>query len=317
MILGPPAKDMAGKRLLIVADGALQYIPFGALPEPRQGSAHPLPLMSEHVIVSLPSIAILKILRQEEAARKEPAKTVAVLADPVFAANDGRLARKNSPASSEVVAQRSPDAADERLTRSVRDAGLLHLPRLPYTRKEAEEILAMSPRASSMGATDFNANRTQALDPKLGSYKFVHFATHGLIDNQHPELSGLVLSLFNEQGKPVEGFLPLEDIYNLNLPVDMVVLSACDTGLGKEISGEGLLGLTRGFMYAGASRVVASLWKVNDVATAELMQRFYRGILHDQLPAAAALRQAQLQMLQTRWSSPYYWAAFQIHGEWK
>jgi len=97
-----------------------------------------------------------------------------------------------------------------------------------------------------------------------------------------------------------------------------VVLSACETGLGKEISGEGLIGLTRGFMYAGASRVVASLWKVSDVATAELMTDFYRAMEKDNLPPAAALRAAQIAMWkQRRWHQPYYWAAFQIQGEWK
>ena len=107
-------------------------------------------------------------------------------------------------------------------------------------------------------------------------------------------------------------------MYNLTLPADLVVLSACETGLGKQIAGEGLVGLTRGFMYAGASRVVASLWKVDDVATAELMGRFYRGMLKEGLRPAAALRQAQMEMqAQKRWADPYYWAAFTIQGEWK
>jgi CHAT domain-containing protein len=127
----------------------------------------------------------------------------------------------------------------------------------------------------------------------------------------------LVLSLVDDKGQPQNGFLKLQDVYNLNLPAELVVLSACQTGLGKEIRGEGLIGLTRGFMYAGTKRVVASLWKVDDVATAELMKRFYQGMLVEKKRPAEALRQAQVAMWkQRRWSSPYYWAAFVLQGEW-
>jgi len=209
------------------------------------------------------------------------------------------------------------------LTRSAGDLGLdrngqLALPRLRYTREEADAIYAVSPRAKAFEATDFRATRATAISPELASYRIIHFATHGLLNSQHPELSGLVFSLVDKNGKSQDGFLTLQDIYNLNLPADLVVLSACETGLGKEISGEGLIGLTRGFMYAGASRVVASLWNVSDVATARLMAEFYRAMEKDGLPPAAALRAAQIKMLsQKRWSSPYYWAAFQLQGEWK
>ena len=146
----------------------------------------------------------------------------------------------------------------------------------------------------------------------------VHFATHGLVDSEHPELSGLVLSMVDEEGRPKNGFLSLEDIFNLKLGADLVVLSACETALGKEVKGEGLEGLTRGFMYAGARQVVASLWQVDDVATAELMQRFYVGMLKDRRRPVAALRHAQIEMWkQEPWRSPYYWAAFVTQGEWK
>lgn len=169
-----------------------------------------------------------------------------------------------------------------------------------------------------MKALDFNANRVTATSSDLGQYRIVHFATHGLLNSEHPELSGIVLSLVDEQGRPQDGFLRLREIYNLNLPAELVVLSACRTGLGKEIKGEGLVGLTRGFMYAGAARVVASLWKVQDDATAELMKRFYLGMLKDGMRPAAALRSAQVEMWkQKRWRSPYYWAAFVLQGEWK
>jgi CHAT domain-containing protein len=192
------------------------------------------------------------------------------------------------------------------------------LPRLVFSRREAAAIIASARQRTTLEALDFQANRTTALSKELAQYRIVHFATHGLLDNEHPELSGLVLSLVGPDGKPQDGFLDLQDVYNLTLPADLVVLSACETGLGKEISGEGLVGLTRGFMYAGASRVVASLWKVDDVATSELMAEFYKGMLSHGLAPASALRQAQLAMLKrSRWADPYYWAAFTLQGEWK
>src|SRR5207244_8117426 len=133
-------------------------------------------------------------------------------------------------------------------------------------------IASLTTADDRLEALDFQASRTMALSGELGRYRVVHFSTHGLLNNEHPELSGLVLSLVDERGKPQDGFLRLHDIYNLNLPADLVVLSACNTGLGREVRGEGLVGMVRGFMYAGAPRVVASLWKVDDEATAELMK---------------------------------------------
>jgi CHAT domain-containing protein len=197
-------------------------------------------------------------------------------------------------------------------------SGLFLLPRLRYSRMEAQAITAAMPAGKVMLALDFDANRSTATSPELAHYGIIHFATHGLVDSEHPELSGLVLSMVDKHGKPQDGFLQLQDIYNLKLPANLVVLSACETALGKEIKGEGMIGLTRGFMYAGASRVVASLWKVSDVATATLMADFYRAMEKDSMPASAALRTAQINMWkQKRWSDPYFWAAFQIQGEWR
>ncbi|MCY7346319.1 MAG: CHAT domain-containing protein, partial [Pyrinomonadaceae bacterium] len=179
-------------------------------------------------------------------------------------------------------------------------------------------IFKVSPKNLSLKQVDFKANKTQIFNSDLEQYRMLHFATHGLLNSQHPELSGLVLSLIDENGRDIDGFLRLQDIYNLKLSADLVVLSACNTALGKDIKGEGLVGLTRGFMYAGAPRVVASLWKVDDAATAELMTIFYRKMLAENLRPAAALRAAQTEMMkQPRWKSPYYWSPFIIQGEWK
>src|SRR5215510_1987768 len=321
MLLGPAASQLGSKRLLIVADGALQYLPFGALPTPetgrqgdretgRQGkSPLPTPLIVNHEIVHLPSASALAVLRRELAGRQPAAKAVAVLADPVFSADDSRVKLSDK-------AQAGNEAPSD-LTRAVSDVGG-ELRRLLMTRDEAETILSVTPRNGGFAALDFRANRATATGDELSNYRIVHFATHSLLNSEHPELSGLVLSLVDEQGKPQDGFLRMHEIFNLRLPAELVVLSACQTGLGKKLEGEGLVGLTRGFMYAGAARVVASLWEVNDVATAELMKRFYRRMFQDEMRPVAALRAAQIEMWKKpQWQSPFYWGGFILQGEWK
>jgi CHAT domain-containing protein len=316
ILLGPAASQLGSKRLLIVADGALQYLPFGALPVPDpKASTSPrlefasTPLMVEHEIVHLPSASALAALRRELAGRQPAPKAVAVLADPVFSADDARVKPRGKAQTGE---ERPSD-----LTRAVNDVRG-ELGRLLMTRDEAEAILSVTPRNGGLAALDFRANRATATGDELSNYRIVHFATHGLLNSEHPELSGLALSLVDEQGRPQDGFLRLHEIFNLRLPAELVVLSACRTGLGKEVKGEGLVGLTRGFMYAGAARVVASLWRVDDAATAELMKRFYRRMLQDGMRPAAALRAAQIEMWKKpQWQSPYYWGGFVLQGEWK
>jgi CHAT domain-containing protein/Tfp pilus assembly protein PilF len=334
MLLGPVASQLGRKRLAIVADGALQYIPFAALPAPSPGNdegrnsvAEPQPLFVEHEIVSLPSASTLATLRYETAGRKPAEKSLAVLADPVFTDDDTRVRRDVGKAGAkEKIRSADSEKTDigfMQMTRSGREMEVIDADagfgRLLSTRREAMAISALVPERERMQALDFEASRATALRPELGEYRIVHFATHGMLNNVHPELSGIVLSLVDEAGHPQDGFLRLQDIYNLKLPAELVVLSACQTGLGKEIRGEGLIGLTRGFMYAGAPRVVASLWKVDDRATSELMKRFYQGMLGPEaLSPAGALRQAQMSIWKQRqWRAPYYWAAFVLQGEWK
>jgi CHAT domain-containing protein len=190
------------------------------------------------------------------------------------------------------------------------------LNRLMHSREEAEAIASVSSKSDLLMAVDFDANRAIANDPRVARSRVVHFATHGIFDSKNPAMSGLVFSLVDKQGNPQAGFLGLDDIYRLHLSADLVVLSACETALGEEVSGEGLVGLTWGFIYAGAKSVVASLWQVNDASTAELMRVFYTGMERHGLSAAAALREAQLTISQQpQWRSPYYWAGFVIEGE--
>lgn len=317
-LFGPVAQQLGSKRLLIVADGALQYLPFEALPAPDtveqpEGGTGPsdlVPLGIRHEVVYLPSAAALITLRREAADRHLAPKSLFVLADPVFDKGDPRVKTFNAP----------PDVGGSSSARlaTIKDTGGINFPRLPSTRQEADAIASLIPEDARAVATDFAANRATVLSAGLEHYSIVHIASHSVVNSQHPELSGIVLSMVNEQGQQEDGFLQLHDIYNLKLGAELVVLSACNTGLGKEVRGEGLIGLTRGFMYAGASSVVASLWRVDDSASAELMTHFYKAMFEDDLPPAAALRSAKEMMWkQKHWRSPYYWSGFVLQGEYR
>ncbi len=326
----PPSvlSQLKGKRLVIVSDGALQYLPFGSLPLPPESNSKngkqntdSVPLAVKFETVNLPSASVLDVQRRDISDRKPPTKTIAIFADPVFSETDERLpaVRAEQP---KINGPAKPDLNRILLERAFNFIGKpgesLSIPRLPFTRKEAEEIFASALSRDSLKALDFNADREKLLNADLTKYGIVHFATHGILHSEHPELSGIVLSLVNEKGEPVNGFLRLNEIYNMKLNADLVVLSACQTALGKEVRGEGLIGLTRGFMYAGTPRVVASLWKVDDVATAELMKIFYQKMLKEKMRPAAALREAKIAMMQQkRWAEPYYWAAFELQGDWR
>lgn len=320
LIIDPVADELGNKRLLIVADGALQYVPFAALPNPKSKSQSRksenslLPLIINHEIVYLPSASVLSLLRNEAGERKTT-KVLAVLADPVFDVDDPRVKKES--------ASKSSPESSSKLNGTVRNFGFKNnnflISRLPGTRREAAEIIALIPESDRMQALDFKASRVTAMSEELSQYRIIHLATHGILNSEHPELSGIVFSLVDEKGKPQDGFLRLHEIFNLKLSADLIVLSACQTALGKDVKGEGLVGLTRGFMYAGALRVAASLWEVDDKATSELMKFFYQNMLGEKkLRPAAALREAQIEMWRTkRFNAPYYWSAFTLQGEWK
>lgn len=333
MVLVPEVRRLDKKRLVIIADGALHFVPFGALPIERDSSSpnnqkgnvrEPRALIADHEIVNLPSASTLAVIREGVAGRQRAPKTVAVLADPVFMKNDERVKTdkdKPAPKGDNRPPALTESKTDRQLIKAKEDTGLasgFDVPRLPGTRREAEQIVAMVPASERRLALDFDASRHTATSAELAQYRYVHLSTHGLLNSVHPELSGLVFSLVNERGEPQEGFLLAHEIFNLKIPAEAVVLSACETGIGKEIRGEGLVSLTQGFMYAGAPRVVVSLWGVSDSSTSELMVRFYQGMLKENKPPAAALRAAQLSLMNDRrWASPYYWAPFTLQGEWR
>jgi CHAT domain-containing protein len=320
-VLGPVTALLTRKRLLIVSDGALQYVPFAALPKPGTSAYEPLAATSE--VVSLPSASTLAVLRREIAKRQPAPKTITVLADPVFNSDDERvkaaLARNRTAPPRSIATTRSTIVKNE-IKRAASESGWesdVSMARLPFTRREADVVASLVPAASRREQLDFDANLANAIKGDLAQYRIVHFATHGFLNSRHPELSGIVLSLIDERGQEQDGFLRAHQIYDLKLPAELVVLSGCRTGLGKEIRGEGLIGLTRAFMHAGSARVLVSLWDVNDEATSELMRRFYAGLLGpEKLSPAAALRAAQISMAaEKRWSAPYYWAGFILQGE--
>ncbi len=302
-LLGPVAGKLGDRRLVVVPDGVLHYLPFAAFADPRSpaaGACARPPLVARHEVVTLPSAAAVLELRSRLRGRSPAPGTVAVLADPVFRADDPRVTAAAEPG--DATALRT--AAGE--------AGFV---RLAWSRREARAIADLVAPEELFAALDFAASR-DVLD-HLGRYRVVHFATHSFLDSRHPELSGLALSLVDEGGRPRDGFLRLHDVYTLDLRAELVVLSGCRTALGREIRGEGLVGLTRGFFYAGSARVLASLWRVDDRATAELMGRFYRSFLKRGATPAAALRRAQLELRrERRWRDPYYWAGFVLQGDW-
>lgn len=298
-LLGPVADRLGTRRLLIIPHEALLYVPFGALPEPPGMD----PLLLRHEVVVLPSVSALDALQRRSVGRAPPQGLLALLADAVFQPDDPRLqgeARRRAAAS---------------LTEPLPGG---ELPRLWFAGHEAAAILSLVPAERALPATGFKASRELVLSGQLARFRILHFATHALVDEQHPEQSGLVLSRFDAAGHPVEGLLQPTTIEKLRFPADLVVLSACQTALGRPVRGEGLLGLTRSFLTAGADRVLVSLWKVDDRATAALMERFYQALFRKRLSPPAALREAQLSMWrEKRWEDPYYWSGFMLQGDWR
>ena len=308
ILLGPIAGRFAGKRLLIVAPDVLQYVPFAALIDPASPTT---PLINNHELVMLPSATTLAVLRAHIKNRIAQPNLVAAFGDPVFAAGDERVVSNSSQK------RGTPTSTSATATSAAPNATTFS--RLLSSRWEATQITSMVSAKDRKLFLDFGASRQAAIDDEISHFQFIHFATHAIVNNQHPELSGIVLSMVDKNGRPQNGFLSAHEIFDLKLPAELVVLSACRTGLGKEFKGEGLVGLTRAFMYAGAPRIVVSIWDVDDKPTSELMVRFYRHMLgSEKFRPVGALRAAQLEMSRDpRWRSPYFWAPFVLQGEWK
>jgi CHAT domain-containing protein/tetratricopeptide (TPR) repeat protein len=318
-VVEPAVSIIADKRILVVADGALNYIPFEALVKNGEGADYASLnyLVKTNEIVYSPSASVIAAIRSSA---PSSSKNILLVADPVFSADDPRA--KGSGAAAASGETRGLGLGLEAAVNDVAGApttsGGLRLARLAGTRTEADEI---SKTAKSGGAqaevwADLNANEDNVRTRDLTSYRYVHVATHGLLDAERPQFTGVVLSLVGNKSN--DGFLRTDEIFNLKLGSPLVMLSACETGLGKEKRGEGVIGLTRAFMYAGAPTVGVSLWSVADRSTAELMTDFYKRLLAGSSSPAASMRAAQVAMIDgKKYSAPFYWAPFVLVGEWK
>ena len=321
-VLGP-IPPPRGKRLAIVADGALHYVPFAALPAPRAGAAGRAPGQPLRDRQPASASGAVLLLRHQPPPRARLEDVAVVRRSGVRPRGRTRGARSSSaggrhprgalPSAPGLLRlRRQPQPLPPGRTMS---AG--SLPRLEYTRELAEAALEACPRATRFKAVDFAANRQAALSPEPGAVPDHRLRHPWAGQRADPELSGIALSMVDESGSLRTGSCASRTFYNLKLNADLVVLGACETGLGKEVRGEGLIGLSRGFMYAGAPRLLASLWKVDEEATMALLREFH-GALRRGQPFPAALRDAQQRVRQQpRWSSPYFWAGFVLQGEWR
>lgn len=325
----------AWKRLLIVPDGPLHYLPFAALPDishqevsakksKLSGSLIPKedsPLVETHEIIILPSASTLTQLPTGDSSRTTNQHRTIIFADPVFEASDQRVVSQGKPAigsASRLESHHSRAALRAAASEVGFEGESLRLPRLIHTRDEAHGIAALTRSGQCRQVLDFEANYDQATSAQLGQFSIIHFATHGFLPPQSPEFAGIVLSLVDQEGHLCDGFLGVPQIFNLQLNAELVVLSGCRTGLGKNMKGEGIVGLTRSFIYAGARRVAVSLWDIHDEATSALMIQFYREMLINHQSPAAALRAAQRTLRKSKqWASPYFWSGFILQGKYQ
>ena len=313
LLLEPVRHKFTGKRLLIIPDGALYTLPFAALPIGK-GPKPDEPLLVRHEVVQLPSMSMLAFLRAHVKKRSPGTKSIAVFANPVFSETDPRVASAQTSINTQPP---NPSPHPQTLQDEQLLAAYGTISAIPFTQKQADAIRALVPDA--LIADGFKASKQTLQNPDLKEYRILHFATHGRFDSDHPELSGLILSLVDEHGAPQDGYVLSPEIFSLRLDhCDLVVLSVCDSSLGKRLGGEGVAGLVQSFMYVGVPRVISSLWKVGEKSATRLMERFYWYHLKEGKSPAQALRLAQLEMWQDpAWRGRREWAAFQLQGEWR
>jgi CHAT domain-containing protein len=325
-VLEPAAGVLGEKRLMVVADGALNYVPFEVLLKSADaGDFSSLGyLIKTNEVVYAPSASVVGAIKQQRT--KATGRSMLIIADPVFNSNDARAKKGTTPAAGDAEVrglgiQASLTDVAGTTTPAAPGAAMEGLPlaRLNGTRLEADQIskLAKSSGGQADVWLDLDANEDNVVTRDMSKYRIIHVATHGLLNAERPQFTGVVLSLVGN--KTHDGFVRTDEVFNLRLGSPLVMLSACETGLGKEKRGEGVMGLTRAFMYAGAPTVGVSLWSVADKSTADLMTDFYKRLLTagDTTTSSSALRGAQLAMIAgKKYSAPFFWAPFVLVGDW-
>ena len=308
-LFGQASEKLSKKRLIIVPDGKLHYFPISALPFPNSESEEPILLTNE--MIYEPSAQTLSLLSKNGNQEGRAEKTLLIFSDPVFNNSDWRLSDEFK---SSVDVNQNNDSTDK--FRYVESLNTLQ--RLEASKTEAEQIIKIVGGSNSTSFSGFAANRENLLKVNAADYKIIHFATHALVNEKRPELSGIILSRFDENGAKLDETFRINDIYSLNLNADLIVLSACNTGLGKEVKGEGLQSLNNAFLQVGAKSVIASLWKVEDNAAHELMKNFYEELATESVAPSEALRRAKIKLRQNpQYRSPFYWAAFTVQGDFR
>src|SRR5687767_6591597 len=324
-VLEPAAGMIGEKRLMVVADGALNYVPFEVLLKtPDSGDFASLGyLIKTNEIVYAPSASVVGAIKQQRA--NTTSRALLVIADPVFNSNDARAKKGTATATTTDADVRGlsiqgavEDVAGSTPAPAAAMEGL-PLARLNGTRLEAEQISKLAKASGGQADVwlDLEANEENLGTRDISKYRIIHVATHGLLNAERPQFTGVVLSLVGNKSR--DGFVRTDEVFNLRLGSPLVMLSACETGLGKEKRGEGVMGLTRAFMYAGAPTVGVSLWSVADKSTADLMTDFYKRLLTagETTTASSALRGAQLAMISDKkYSAPFFWAPFVLVGDW-
>lgn len=324
-VLEPAAGMIGEKRLMVVADGALNYVPFEVLLKTADAGdfASLGYLVKSNEIIYAPSASVVGAIKQQRV--KTDGRGVLVIADPVFNSNDARAKKGTAAPATDAelrglgIQSAVADVAGNTPAPSGGAMEGLPLARLNGTRVEAEQISKLTKASGGQADVwlDLDANEDNLGTRDISKYRIIHVATHGLLNAERPQFTGVVLSLVGNKTR--DGFVRTDEVFNLRLGSPLVMLSACETGLGKEKRGEGVLGLTRAFMYAGAPTVGVSLWSVADKSTADLMTDFYQRLLRTSTPTttSGALRGAQLAMISgKKYSAPFYWAPFVLVGDW-
>jgi CHAT domain-containing protein/Tfp pilus assembly protein PilF len=322
-ILGPARKYLNRRRLLVVADGPLLHLPMAVLPLSTSNSDY-VPIVYDHEVIALPSASLVGQLRTQFEHESSHPKQISIFADPVFSAEDTRLHLAKTLRGPNRV---QPYLDNGDVHEAIRNAAEWRggaksaslLPRLPGTRTEAMAISALVSENNRLLALDFDASLNRLLETDVANSQILHFATHGILDPEHANLSGIMLSLFQKDGSRQAGFLSARHVLSKRFNSSLAVLSACRTGIGREIVGDGLVGLPRAFMFSGVRRLLVTMWAVDDAATSDFMAAFYRELLGSaNADPSSVLRTTQLQtMKHSERSFPYFWGAFSLYGDWK